>query len=62
MATNFPKYEPICLNCGHGPGVHSPGNCAHIYRTLDREAEAVCICPGWKRDPDWPPPLVVQSK
>lgn len=56
------KYdEPKCERCGHGPGVHTTTSCANIYRTLSGERQALCDCAGWKRDPTWPPPIVIKA-
>lgn len=56
----LPKYDPICSDCGHSPGVHTTTSCANIYMLLDRKA--ACDCKGWKRDQHWPPSILVEAK
>lgn len=56
------KYdEPKCRRCGHGPIVHTTAKCASYYREIGGNTEALCDCPGWERDPEWPPPIIVRQ-
>lgn len=53
--------EARCQRCGHGAIPHTTTRCDSRFAPTFGGPTRPCDCPGWLRDPDWPPPIIVQG-
>jgi hypothetical protein len=52
MSWPGPKDYPRCKHCGHEAQYHGSTFCIHDFGS---SVARKCDCPGWERDPGWPP-------